>query len=647
MKKSTKSTKSRQMKGRALLFFSFTFVFWFCTACAPDSDVINDASRVVKKACAGDGDGARLNELGEAGANYALICSGTLDTTPPEVSINPPPGMYGASTNLVFAVNERSTIYYTTDGTIPTVNSDVYDSKKGIMVTANMSLKYFAVDEAGMTSAQTTVEYTIDSTVPTIELLDYTPYMTTNTDDAYLSDDAIRKLKILFRWRKFEKDTNGKDTTEPLVGIGRAALAGSSAQDYTEDAGTHTPQFQLEFGGIDVTGSGTIITAGTTALRVNDESDESWGSASDRPFIEGAPILPGGTYLIEVDGSVLRNTTSFRDGRNKMILFLTNNVGSVGIIGAGETDNNFKAHKDNFRPAIDFSVAPGIYPAAQDVFLFPSNERSPSGKLGELYYTTDGSNPKLAPNYGEEANVVGASIERNEIVVSAADANKIISFYMQSNKGSVPGSPNYLTPTSMKYNKIVYDYPNETTEYSIISIKPHTNTGQRILVLMSNLPSLAQSGKKLLLRTGNCASAGVTNRPGLGQRCLVRDFVDDEVTTRDGVRKQVDRVNNSIKIEPYYVEFSDGSITVSADGSTITVPNAVGDHFHAAGTNDTLHIRHAKMNDATDDQMQEYHTEYSIERRVIAPSSATTLTIEPPLPASFGNASFEYCNEAL
>ena len=80
-------------------------------------------------------------------------------------SAAPAGGVYGSAQNVTLTPNRQATIYYTTDGTIPTVSSSVYSTP--IPITATTTLKYFAKDLAGNLETVKTQLYTIDTIAPT------------------------------------------------------------------------------------------------------------------------------------------------------------------------------------------------------------------------------------------------------------------------------------------------------------------------------------------------------------------------------------------------------------------------------------------------------------------------------------------------
>lgn len=96
----------------------------------------------------------------EVKTNYITV----LDVTPPVVSANIPGGKYNTKLNVNLTSNELATIYYTTDGSIPTNNSMIYSGQ--ISLTKTTTLNFFAVDSTGNPSNVSTEVYTIDNTSP-------------------------------------------------------------------------------------------------------------------------------------------------------------------------------------------------------------------------------------------------------------------------------------------------------------------------------------------------------------------------------------------------------------------------------------------------------------------------------------------------
>jgi predicted outer membrane repeat protein len=113
-----------------------------------------------------------VTDLSGNGLDVILSSCFGIDTVLPTASANPIGGLYKADQNVTLSMSKNGTIYYTTNGTTPTINSTPYKSK--INITSTTTLKYFAVDLTGNQSPVYTQIYTIDKTSPTITSTDPT-----------------------------------------------------------------------------------------------------------------------------------------------------------------------------------------------------------------------------------------------------------------------------------------------------------------------------------------------------------------------------------------------------------------------------------------------------------------------------------------
>ncbi|MBW2107244.1 MAG: chitobiase/beta-hexosaminidase C-terminal domain-containing protein [Deltaproteobacteria bacterium] len=89
------------------------------------------------------------------------------DTDPPGVQADPPGGLYNAAQSVTLASDETAYIFYTTDGSNPTTDSNLYTDP--IQVDTTTTLKVFAVDLSGNQSAVETILYTIVYNRPPFE----------------------------------------------------------------------------------------------------------------------------------------------------------------------------------------------------------------------------------------------------------------------------------------------------------------------------------------------------------------------------------------------------------------------------------------------------------------------------------------------
>jgi len=118
------------------------------------------------------GDGTKLvyvQYMDQAG-NWSNPIQGSvvLDTTPPVVTASPAGGLFRTPQTVTLSANEQATIYYTTDGSTPTLSSAVYSQPLSVPVSATLS--FFAKDAAGNLSQPVRASYTIDTIPPTVTI---------------------------------------------------------------------------------------------------------------------------------------------------------------------------------------------------------------------------------------------------------------------------------------------------------------------------------------------------------------------------------------------------------------------------------------------------------------------------------------------
>ncbi len=110
-----------------------------------------------------------VNSLSDlAGNGLATVFSSrfTVDTTKPIVKANLASGFYNTIKNVILSMNENGTVYYTLNGSIPTITSTKY--KGPITISSTTTVKFLAVDLAGNKSPINNQTYTIDKIPPKI-----------------------------------------------------------------------------------------------------------------------------------------------------------------------------------------------------------------------------------------------------------------------------------------------------------------------------------------------------------------------------------------------------------------------------------------------------------------------------------------------
>lgn len=86
------------------------------------------------------------------------------DSSPPVVTASPAGGTYDAGQQITLTANEPATIRYTIDGSTPSSSSPAYAAP--IVLSANFTLRYFAVDSAGNASAPGSQTYVVRTGPP-------------------------------------------------------------------------------------------------------------------------------------------------------------------------------------------------------------------------------------------------------------------------------------------------------------------------------------------------------------------------------------------------------------------------------------------------------------------------------------------------
>lgn len=104
------------------------------------------------------------NPLPVTTLTFTTAAAAPTDTTPPVTTATPAGGLFGAAQSVTLSASEAATIYYTVDGSTPSIASPVYSTP--IAISSTTTLQYFAKDSAGNSETVKAVVFTIDATIP-------------------------------------------------------------------------------------------------------------------------------------------------------------------------------------------------------------------------------------------------------------------------------------------------------------------------------------------------------------------------------------------------------------------------------------------------------------------------------------------------
>ncbi|MFH1762489.1 MAG: chitobiase/beta-hexosaminidase C-terminal domain-containing protein [bacterium] len=92
------------------------------------------------------------------------------DSRPPVLSAEPPDGIYNKSITVIVKADEESKIYFTMDGSKPTIKSDLYIKPILINKSWNGVFRFIGIDIAGNTSEVIYKKYNVDLITPKIKV---------------------------------------------------------------------------------------------------------------------------------------------------------------------------------------------------------------------------------------------------------------------------------------------------------------------------------------------------------------------------------------------------------------------------------------------------------------------------------------------
>ncbi|HEX8699219.1 MAG TPA: chitobiase/beta-hexosaminidase C-terminal domain-containing protein, partial [Myxococcaceae bacterium] len=318
-----------------------------------------------------------------------------IDTTPPTETANPTGGTYNSAQSVTLACSDGTgsgcaSIRYTTDGSTPTATSAQYSA--AITVSANTTLKFIGIDNAGNTSAVVTETYVIDTVAPTVAA--------NPTGGTYVSAQSV----VLTC-----NDGTGSGCASIRYTTDGSVPTATSAE-YSA-ALTISANTTLKFIGIDNAGNPSAVATETYVIDTmapTVAANPAGGTYNSAQSVALTCDDGTGTGCVAIhyttDGST---PTATSPQYSDPLSFSTNTtLKFIGIDNAGNTSAVATETYviDTVAPTVAANPAGSTYNSAQSVVL-TCNDGTGTG-CASIHYTTDGSVPTTAsPQYSDPLTI--------------------------------------------------------------------------------------------------------------------------------------------------------------------------------------------------------------------------------------------------
>jgi hypothetical protein len=316
-------------------------------------------------------------------ATVSSSLSGTVtptpsDTTPPTVAATPNGGTFTSSLSVTLTANETATIYYSLDGSTPTTSSSVYSTP--ISIPNSVTLKFFAKDTAGNSSAIQSTVFTInipDTTPPTVSA---SPAGGTYTGTQNITLSANETATIYYTI-----DGSTPTTSSAIYSAPIAVSSSATLKYFAKDTAGNSSQVQSQVYTINIPDTTppnnvtNLATSGVTQTGVT----LTW-TASNSNDIASYDIYNGATFVTNVTGTTY-NVSGL--SASTQYTFNVKSKDASGNVASGTSVTvTTSAPVDTTPPIVTASPVGGTFTSAQSVTL-SANETA------TIYYTTDGSTP--------------------------------------------------------------------------------------------------------------------------------------------------------------------------------------------------------------------------------------------------------------
>jgi Chitobiase/beta-hexosaminidase C-terminal domain len=348
------------------------------------------------------------------GDTNSTVASATYTITPPTVStptFTPPAGAYTSPQTLTISDGTAgATVYYTTDGTTPTVSSAVYAGP--ITVSATETLQAIAVKSGDTNSAVASAAYTITSTPPTVSTPTFTPPAGAYTSVQTVTiSDATSGATIYYTADGTTPTVSSQiyagpitvSATETLQAI--AVKSGDTNSAVASAAYTITPQGPPP----------TTVSTPTFTPPA--------GAYTSAQTVTISDATSGATIYYTTDGSTPTTSSALYAG--PITVSATETLQAIAA-APGDTDSAVASAAYTITstpPTVStptFTPPAGAYTSAQTVTIADAT----SGAT--IYYTTNGSNPTTSSAVYAASITVSATETLEAIAVKSGNTDSAV-----------------------------------------------------------------------------------------------------------------------------------------------------------------------------------------------------------------------------
>lgn len=543
-----------------------------------------------------------------------------LNQTPP-VSFTPPAGSYSSAQQVVLSDSDASaSIYYTTDGTVPTSASAHYSGP--IAVAASQTLKAIALDPALQNSPVTVATYTIQAGAPTINFPNGFSSAagltlngsTVNTNDSrlQLTTGVLHQAGSVF-WNQpvgvkafttdfsFQLSAGIADgITFTLQNVGATALGGSgSALGYAGIAKSVAIKFDLYNNVGEGTDSTGIYTGGAVPTLPAVDMTSSGVVLRSGDSMVAHITYDGTTLTMQLTDPVVNKTFTLSKLINipQVIGSNTAYVGFTGSTGGYASSQKilywtYSAQTPQAATSAPvFSPPAGSYTTAQTVSL------SSATTGAAIYYTTNGSTPTTSSTLYTAPVAVGAgSTTLQAIAVANGAAQSSVSSATYTIAAALTPAPT-ITPAGGTYTTaqsvtladtaagaVIYyttDGSAPTTNSPVYSTAVTVSKSETIkaIAIAAGMPASTitsatytiQSGAPVIDYSGGFTSAANLSLQGTA---IVTQNVLQLASATAPYKAAATWFSQPVDISSFITDFDFQLTSAQADGFTFTLQNA-------------------------------------------------------------------------